>query len=99
MVQVMESWFLADHEKLESFYAKDFQASALPKSKNVETIDKHVVLKALKHASRNTIKGEYHKIWHASELLKLIRPCKVREASVHCEYLFQTLESKILAVS
>lgn len=40
MVQLMETWFLADKEKLAEFYGKNFNAKALPKNKNVEEISK-----------------------------------------------------------
>ncbi len=98
MVQVMEAWFLADPAKLKEYYGKDFHSTALPGSNDVEDVEKDNVLTSLKHATRHTSKGEYHKIKHASELLKLVRPELVRKASRHCDVLFQTLESQIQAV-
>jgi hypothetical protein len=97
MVQVMEAWFLADIMTLKKYYTKDFNTKAFPKAKNVETIDKDIVLNALKEATRHTQKGEYHKINHASALLASIRSSEARKASYHCDALFKTLEDTIRA--
>jgi hypothetical protein len=98
MVQVMEAWFLADGESLAGYYAgQGFYPNALPRAKDVETLDKETVLTSLKDATRKTKKGEYQKIKHASQLLGVIRPKQVREASRHCDLLFTTLEERIRA--
>jgi hypothetical protein len=95
MVQVMESWFVADPAALKTFYSDGFNARPLPKSKDVETVDKDTVLKALENATRKAKKGKYHKIKHASDLLSRIDPAVVRRASRHCDCLFRTLEELI----
>jgi hypothetical protein len=92
MVQVMESWFLADPTALRSFYSDGFNANPLRKSKNVESIGKDAVLKAIEAATRNSRKGKYDKIEHASKLLALISPEHVRKSSRHFDFLFKTLE-------
>jgi Domain of unknown function (DUF4276) len=97
MVQVMESWFVADPHALKSFYSDGFNAKPLPTSKDVETVDKDTVLKALENATRKAKKGKYHKIKHASELLALIKPAIVRKASRHCDLLFKALDDVIRA--
>lgn len=97
MVQVMEAWYFADLQALKAFYARGFQTSALPGAADVEGVDKNVIYKALDHAVRKTKLNHYDKILHAKELLGLLNPTKVRKASRHCEFLFQTLESKIRA--
>lgn len=96
MVQVMESWFIADIESLKNFYGKnDFNANAIPKTADVEKIGKDTIMQALKTATRKTQKGEYQKIKHAAELLERINSREVRKAAKHCEMLFSTLETKI----
>jgi hypothetical protein len=70
MVQVMESWFLADQETLSSYYGQGFIRNSLPHQKDIERIDKQRVLGALSHASRLTQKGTYHKTKHGFELLR-----------------------------
>ena len=61
MVQVMESWFLADREALEEFYGQGYRSNALPPEQNVEQIPKQDVFKGLDQAARNTGKRGYKK--------------------------------------
>lgn len=49
----------------------------------------------MKVATRDTSKGEYHKIQHATKLLALLAVDKVRKVAPHCERLFHTLEGKV----
>ena len=88
MVQIMESWFFADKDKLAEFYGQNFNRNALAKYKNVEKIEKDKIESGLANATKNTQKGEYHKTRHGAKLLELINPQKVRESSPHCEKLF-----------
>ena len=94
MVQVMESWFLADKEKLAEFYGKGFNINALPKNKNVEEIVKSDVEAGLKNAVRGTLKKEYKKGEHAGEILRIIDSNKVREAAPHCNKLFEAISEE-----
>ena len=92
MVRLMESWFLADKEKLAGFYGRDFNPKVLPKNKNVEKIPKDDVLTGLKNATRNTSKGEYGKGAHSGEILQKINPDPVRKSSEHCERMFAAIK-------
>ena len=56
MVQVMESWFLADREALGGFYGQGYRPNALPSGQNVEQIPKQDVLYGLDQAARDTVK-------------------------------------------
>ena len=87
----MEAWFLADRDALDEFYGPGFQAGSLPGQANIEQIPKRFLLPALKHASRQTSQGPYHKARHAFALLALINPQTLREASVHAGRLFDVL--------
>ncbi|OAD22404.1 hypothetical protein THIOM_001794, partial [Candidatus Thiomargarita nelsonii] len=69
MVQTMEAWLIADLETLKKFYGQGFKENSIPKNTEVEKIDKQQLEPSLKAATRNTKKGEYHKIQHASKLL------------------------------
>jgi hypothetical protein len=91
MVQAMEAWFLADIDTLKKFYGQGFRENSIPRNLNVEKIDKDSLEPSLKEATRNTVKGEYQKIQHASKLLELLNVAKVREASHYCDRLFTTL--------
>lgn len=93
MVQLMESWFLADKEKLAEFYGKNFNAKALPQNKNVEQIPKNDVITGLKNATRNTSKKEYGKGSHSGEILQKIDSRKIGESAPHCEKLFDTISN------
>ena len=92
MVQVMESWFLADKQVLTEYYGQGFLAGSLPGQPNIELVAKQDVFNALQHASRKTQKGEYHKTRHGFDLLELINPKRVRTASPHAERFLAVLE-------
>ena len=94
MVRVMEAWFLADQDTLATFYGQGFVRNSLPHQKNIEGLDKKRVLESLRHASKNTQKRSYHKTKHGFELLELIDPSLVREASRHADELFEVLQRK-----
>ena len=95
MVQLMESWFFADKDKLAEFYGQNFNRNALSNNTNVEKIPKANIESGLANATRNTQKGEYHKTRHGAKLLELINPNKVRESAPHCERLFVTIREVI----
>ena len=91
MVQVMESWFLADKQALRGYYGQGFSENRLPGNPAVEEISKDDVLNGLAGATRTTAKGRYHKTNHASDLLAIIEPAKVRAVAPACDRLFNTL--------
>ncbi len=91
MVQTMEAWFIADIDALRDYYGKGFQENAIPKNPKVEEIDKNRLESALKAATRNTLKKEYHKTRHASQLLERLNIEKVRKAAPNCDRFFTTL--------
>ena len=93
MVQVMESWFLADTDTLESFYGRDFRRRALPANPEVEDVSKQDVLDGLTRATRDTTKGHYNKGAHSFEILADLDPEKVRNASPHAARLIQALSN------
>lgn len=87
MVQVMETWFVADLDAVEQFYGKGF-ARKVFSGAPVEAISKEDVFKQLDTATKSTSKGQYHKVRHGPDLLKRIRADVVRRAAPHCERLF-----------
>lgn len=95
MVQMMEAWLVADPSALSRFYGRGFNENAVPKNPNVEQIDKKTLLTALKDATRNTSKGEYHKTRHGFRILEQLEVAKVRHAAPHCDRLFKTLAEKM----
>jgi Domain of unknown function (DUF4276) len=95
MAQCMEAWLVADPEALAAYYDQGFNANALPKRINLEEEPKVQIYAALENATRQTQKGGYGKIKHASVLLKRVSQDKAKKRCAHCERLFTTLTAKI----
>lgn len=95
MVQEMEAWFLADLDALAGFYGAGFRRQAMPKTADVETIERGRLESSIKAATQDTRKGPYRKIQHGAELLRRIDPEKVRARAKHCGRLFDILEKTI----
>ena len=81
MVQCMESWFLADKDALATYFGQGFLRNSLPAQANIELIPKCDVLNQLQHAVGPTTQRHYHKTNHGYELLGLINPAMVANAS------------------
>ncbi len=99
MVQMMESWLLADPEALANYYGQDFHAANLPRNPNVEQVSKTDIERGLTAAVRNTGEKHYHKVKHGFDLIgkadeqrppsemskrRSVDPTRVRVASRHC---------------
>ena len=91
MVQTMEAWIVADSEALKGYYGQDFKANKLPKAADLETVPKPTVKRSLDEATKDTQKGRYHKIGHASDLLRRIDAEKVKARCCHCRRVFKAL--------
>lgn len=91
MVQVMESWFLADGAALKAYYGKGFQASALPTRRNVEEILKKDVF----HALNRVGKAGYDKAAHAPKILELLSPETVQGRAPNCKRFLTALRALI----
>ena len=92
MVQVMESWFLADRDVLVEYYGQGLRQNNLPGNpREIEIVPKDDVLNGLRSASRNTTKGAYDKGDHSLEILEMIDPGKVAEASPYAKRLLDSL--------
>lgn len=97
MVQAMESWFLADKEKLAACYDNKFKGNALPKNQQVEKILKKDAIEGLKSATKDTKngKGEYSKGADSGKILGEIRPQMIIDAAPHCEKLFTEIKKAV----
>lgn len=93
MVQVMESWFLADRETLASFFGQGFKPNQLPNAANpIESVAKESVYASLQKASKDCkIKAAYGKGAHSFKLLKVINPDKVVAGSPWAKRLIDHL--------
>jgi len=95
MVQVMESWFLADRDVLKAFFGQGFNENSLP-STPVEEVAKDTLYNALKQASRACkTKAVYGKNEHSFKLLALIDPEKVTRASPWAKRFVDALRKKM----
>ena len=97
MVEMMEAWFHADKDALETFYGNGFKRNALKANPKVEQISKKDLKDGLSAATRNTTKGDYYdnKTRDGPELLARIDPRRVREAAPNCRRLFDVVLAKL----
>ena len=94
MIQIMESWFLADRKALAEYFGEGFNPKTLPGDpRKIESIPKADVERGLDLATRNCRKMKYSrdKVGHGRELLSRINRTLVREASPECNRLLKTL--------
>lgn len=91
MTQTMETWIVADPDNMAAYCKRGFDRNALPNADDLEAVAKSDISGALEKATRRTQKRKYHKIRHASELLKSINPEKARQRCSHCKRLFVVL--------
>lgn len=97
MVQVMETWIVADPKAVARYYGQGFNVRRLPKRPDLEQEPKTSVEKALKEATKRSGKGAYHKTGHAGALLTLLNQRLVKERCRHCKRLFEALDGIIEA--
>jgi hypothetical protein len=97
MVEMMESWFHADKDKLAEFYGAGFKATALRRNLKVEEIPKNDLESGLRAATRSSLKGDYYenKTAHGAALMERIRPQHVREAAPNCAKLFDAVLKRL----
>jgi hypothetical protein len=99
MIETMETWIVADVQALATYYGQHFHRGVLPKAQNLETIAKQTIATALERATRRTQKKSYHKIRHASDLLRQIDPVIVRQRCPGCARMFCDLNTAISEAS
>jgi len=93
MVQVMESWFLADVAALRRYFGDGLRESTLPRRSDVESIAKKQVLSAIDRATRGTTKGAYKKGRHSFGMLELVDAATLEERSPYAKLLFDALRT------
>ena len=91
MVEVMESWFLADKDALQAYFGQGFRRQALPVNPNIEQIPKQDVERGLDGATQGTRKGRYEKGAHSFEILARLDPVKVRKGSCYADRFVKAL--------
>jgi len=92
MVQLMETWFLADRDVLAEHFGQAFNANALPANPELEEIPKDDVLDGLKQATHPCGRNRrYAKGKCSFRLLARMDPVQVVQACPHARQLTETL--------
>lgn len=89
MVQVMETWFLADCNSLRRYFGAKFKENALRQWPQLEAVPKATVLDALECATAT----RYAKGKVSFELLAQIDPARVEAACPHAKALLNRLRT------
>ena len=92
MVQVMETWFLADRDALHTYFGAEFVGNAIRQWRQLEEAFKETVLYALEKATARCSKP-YAKGKVAFELLAQIDPDLVEDACPHARSLLDRLRA------
>ncbi len=92
MVQIMETWFLADRVALQKYFGAKFKQNALKQWPNLENVPKSTVLNALASATASCSK-RYSKGKVSFELLAKINPALVEAACPRANALLNRLRN------
>ena len=92
MVQVMETWFLADRDALQTYFGQLFSMKPLKQWPSLEKVSKSTVINAIKSATANCSKP-YAKGKVSFELLEQINPACVASACPHAKVLLDRLKT------
>jgi hypothetical protein len=90
MVQVMETWFLADRAMLKTYFLAPFRENALKEWPRLEAVSKATVYEALDKATAACAK-QYRKGKISFELLAMLEPSLVEQACPHARALLDRL--------
>lgn len=96
MVEVMESWLLADWDRVAEYF--HFIGTQATKNKKIENVAKKDVFQILDDLAKPRGKGrdKYHKIDDGRALLERVRLDEVRELN-HCDRFCKAVEAAIEA--
>jgi hypothetical protein len=93
MVQVMETWFIADRDAMKRFFREDFRDAAIPAWPNLEEVPKRAIYESLEKATADCGPRKYAKGRLSFELLATVSPVKVEAGSPHAREFFEQLRS------
>ena len=92
MVQIMETWLLADRDSLKRYFGAEFRENALRQWSQLEAVPKATVLNALKQATAHCA-TRYAKGKVSFELLARVDPDRVEAACPHAKALLNRLRT------
>ena len=90
MVQIMETWFLADRDALRNYFGARFGENALGQWAELEEVSKETVLDTLRKATEKC-PTRYAKGRVSFELLAQVDPARVEAACPHAAALLKRL--------
>ncbi len=93
MVQVMETWFVADRETLKTFFGQHFREQAIPTRPDLEQVPKPNIYAVLDQATAACGEKKYAKGKLSFDLLSRISPAKVEAASPHAKAFLDRLRN------
>ncbi len=93
MITCMESWFVADREKLKAFFKGCWNDKALPKWPDLHKVEPKKVLEALVKATANCGDRQYAKGKVSFDLLKVIDPAVVEKTFPSAKALLDRLRN------
>lgn len=91
MVEVMETWFIADRQMLARYFGASFRANQIPAWPSLEAVSKKVVFETLDRATAGCGKKRYAKGKVSFELLERLNPDAVENACPHAKALLDRL--------
>lgn len=91
MVQVMETWFLADREMMRTYFGPDLRESPLRGWVQLESVSNETVFDALEKATAACGRKKYAKGKISFELLGRVNPLKVENACSNAKRLLDYL--------
>jgi hypothetical protein len=91
MVQVMETWFIADRQMLGHYFGPNFRSNQIPAWPSLEAVSKNAVFETLDSATANCGKKRYSKGKVSFELLSRLNPDVVEDACPHAKALLDRL--------
>jgi hypothetical protein len=91
MVQVMETWFIADREMLRDYFGPAFRENHLRQWPALENVPKETVFEALDQATAACGKRRYGKGKISYEMLARLNPARVEDECPHARELLAHL--------
>jgi hypothetical protein len=92
MVQLMETWFLADRETLRRYFGRGFRENVFRAWPDLEAVPKNTVLRTLEQATADCRKP-YAKGKVSFDLLGQVNPALVENACLHAKQLLNYLRN------
>lgn len=92
MVQVMETWLLADRNAMRNYFGASFRENRLPSQRNLEEVPKETVLQSLARATADC-NQQYAKGAVSFEILARISSDAVSEKCPHAKAMLDCLRS------